>query len=157
MREPIKPEDIRVGDLVRLECSEPVMGGVTAYEYVAVSDGQAGGAILDGEVFLLDRPTPAVDLPVMPTLGWLRTKGHESRLAHWFTLGHGPRRLMKADRPLADRLADDTLGWAEAVAVPREALDDLRHGADCSGPTSCAVGHMRTFLAAVDAANGDPR
>lgn len=157
MREPIKPEDIREGDLVRREPLDT--RSLRAVEYVALKDGYTHG-LSDSErdvFYLLDRPTPAVDLPTDEALGWATVRApHWTSdtvlLRHWEVEGS---HLRCAVAPMY--LVDYITSFTPAVAVPKAALDELRrdHSADLFEIDLDTA--VVKFLAAIDAANGDPR
>lgn len=70
MKEPIEIADIRKGDLIRFEPKPPVDFIASAIEYVASYDKAAWRDSEDvpSQHYLLDRPTPPVELPTEP--GW---------------------------------------------------------------------------------------
>ncbi|KQP83775.1 hypothetical protein [Aeromicrobium sp. Leaf291] len=158
MKEPIKPEDIREGDLIRWESED---------EPDRANEYRAKGPVIKvpGRHYLLDRPTPAVDLPTDEALGWATVRApHWTSdtvlLRHWEVEGS---HLRCAVAPMY--LVDHITAFTPAVAVPKAALDELRTGwaeayrigenlDDLFDNLTAAV---RAFLAAVDAANGDPR
>lgn len=162
MKEPIKPEDIREGDLIRREPTPTGGSSLRAVEYVAVRDGYTHGLRDSSDTdifFLLDRPTPAVDLPTSPSLGTLVWREESAvrdamETALWGLTRRGDRvesesssvpvRLVTQFIPILTHEADE-------VAVPKAALDELR-AAEIHAWVAIA-----TFIAAVDAANGDPR
>ncbi|RYE40907.1 MAG: hypothetical protein EOP24_39065 [Hyphomicrobiales bacterium] len=105
--------------------------------------------------------TPAVDLPTEPTLGWVSVTDRDL-LAVWSLTGQAIFAVDSDGGGSAGR--DEITSFTPAVAVPKAALDELRkwrealrksNGIDAL-PTP-AVRRIDTFLAAVDAANGDPR
>lgn len=147
VKRPIKPSEIRKGDLVRFE------SGLNEY----ASEWRAEGALLQrrasGTYFLLDRPEPAVELPTEPTLGWVAFEDGY----HWCGLVSD---IEPGDREFEGRRLDTgyyserwhatkVTAFTPATAVPTAALDELRRRAQVYGdgsPTS-------DFLAAVDKAN----
>jgi hypothetical protein len=77
MKTPIEPSEIRKGDLIRWEWADlREVRSERAVEYVSGRDGGSYSPIPNaGQHYLLDRPTPAVELPAEPTLGWLTYAG----------------------------------------------------------------------------------
>lgn len=147
MKRPIEPADIRKGDLIRWE-QEPSLVSEYAIEYRATEDGYFQS--VTGQHYLLDRPTPPVELPTEPTLGWLNDAPY--LLAVWY-----PREVLGtagvAQIEQTPFSADHIRAFTPAAAVPKAALDELQANHDCSGPLSCLRGHVDDFLAAVDEAN----
>jgi hypothetical protein len=142
---PIKPEDIRKGDLIRFEYAN-IPG--KASEYIAMGDEIP--TYNAGHHFLLDRPKPTVDLPTKPTLGFISSGTvPTSTVGMWWVDPNDPSFVI---RDGSFRLADDITAFVPATAVPAEALDELR--AVASGRRGCpdvaAPGAITTFLAAVD-------
>lgn len=146
MKRPIEPADIRKGDLIRWE-QEPSLVSEYAIEYRATEDGYFQS--VTGQHYLLDRPTPPVELPTEPTLGWLENVYGARILKHWFR-GEGVAEAFDGDRW---NFTKEVIAFTPAVAVPKAALDELQANHDCSGPLSCLRGHVDDFLAAVDEAN----
>lgn len=173
MKQPIQPEDIRKGDLIRAEWSKEADA---AYEFRAVRDRDTMGVRrgLDGELsgwagadsfYLLDRPTPPVELPGQFVLGWIHHED-ERTLGAW-------RHDIDVDEGMQPA-AYGVVGWdlwdkdtyynvtafTEAVAVPKAALDDLRavyrKGRYGSPAEACRLltQSVVDLLAAVDEANG---
>ena len=113
---------------------------------------EAAAAYTDPMKVPLDAVTdtkPAVELPDVETLGWLTANHYAPSLGVWM-VEEDPTFMC---RDGSYRLTDQVTAFTPATAVPTDALDALRNGADCSGPLSCAKDHIRDFLAAVDAAN----
>lgn len=156
MKTPIEPIDIRVDDLIRYEFGS--MPG-SASEWRAEVEGISPYQARAGQHYLLDRPKPAVELPTIPSLGWVTTdlgfrdgatlafvgqwkKGSDAMTADY---GHGYRRIsgLYGGR-------ENVTAFTPATAVPTEALDELR--AEWPYPD----GAVHAFLTAVDAAN-EPR
>ena len=98
----------------------------------------------------VDRPKPAVELPTVPTLGWVRGETFDPLLAVWVrddTTNDAP--TFRA--PAHVLHPDYVTAFTAATAVPTAVLEILRSLAWlCPGP-------IGTFLAAVDAANGVSR
>lgn len=162
MKTPIKPEDIRKGDLIRWERGgdSPPQAFVAA-EYHAQFDGEARRNY-DGQHYLLNRPSPK--LPDTPTLGWAEWTPDWGRyLAVWEK--RGKDLVPSADRPVTSgRINNEFLNFTEAVAVPKAALDELRddrkRAARYTHDTVSRDAFMdaiNDFLAAVDKANGSDR
>lgn len=164
-REIHTPDEIRKGDLIRYELS-PHHPGFTrnrAREYVARFDGDADGYPSElGTCFLLDRPTPPVELPAAPTLGWVSTDDG-AELDIWQL--HPDDRIACVSLPEAPgidgTLADEITAFTAATAVPNESLDALRHYMSGFSFTdeyraTPAQARIAAFLAAVDSANGTP-
>lgn len=163
MKQPIKPEDIRKGDLIRWEYENDY-----TLEMRVDHDGKHPPIATALRYFLLDRQTPPVELPTERTLGWASwsatTKGTFSFLplagsgfGEWVDGG-------RAFKPVASGLgfipAKRLTAFTPAVAVPKAALDELRRYIrpwDQSDELTPAQRRIFKFLAAVDAANGDER
>lgn len=165
-RTPIEPSDIRAGDLIREEYAEPWVperGDLprTATEYRATDDLKTLSRARASAYYLLDRPTPAVELPTEPTLGILHWgEGEEVSCSEgrwsvengvvWEHFANGIRGY---SRPVEDvtafertyALPDDT------TAVPTEALDELRRRHRDRFPSQGCIFAL-DFLAAVDEA-----
>jgi len=62
----IKGADVRNGDTIRREYAAPT-SSLRAVEFVAKGACPDNGDAL----YLLDPPVPAVELPTVPTLGWV--------------------------------------------------------------------------------------
>lgn len=149
MKRPIEPADIRAGDLIRCEWPND-----SASEWRSKTSGPAGWNAERVSYFLLDRPTPPVELPTEPTLGWLENVYGARILKHWFR-GEGVAEAFDGDRW---NFTKEVIGFTPAVAVPEAALDELRGVlAECSGKVEDEWPHMpravERFLAAVDEAN----
>lgn len=167
MKQPIEPEDIRKGDLIRYENGDLIR--FRAGEYRAETDGDTWGPH-PGRYFLLDRPKSPVDLPTEPTLGWASFEHHHDHLAEtelgvWRHVVHGNGNdTITAAIQHQIAQADTVTAFTPAVAVPKGALDELREVFDTAPDThtaprrtlhySHAIAH---FLKAVDEANGDDR
>jgi hypothetical protein len=141
VKTPIELADIRRDDLIRVEQENG-----TAHEYRALKDAHRA---YWGHHYLLDRPTPPVQLPTEPTLGWLENVYGARILRRWFR-GEGVAEAFDGDRW---NFTKEVIAFTPAVAVPKAALDELQANHDCSGPLSCLRGHVDDFLAAVDEAN----
>lgn len=175
MKEPIKPQDIRAGDKIRVEWVTTTKGLPAALEYVAPHSGTAmKKRMSDAEYgsarhFLLDRPNPADELPNEPTLGRLtwyageESSGlgiYKSRVGIFHVVPGGLTDEAGAGMwPLADILA-----FRPLVAVPAKALDRLRRVLDGAFdlPSDSKKDRLamreeaiRELFAAVDAATGD--
>lgn len=163
MKEPIKPEDIRKGDLIRWEWRQPLPGIETAIEYTAFRDAGSYSPIVDvGQHYLLDRPTPAALLPTEPTLGWVE-QDYPSlvgrRLLGVFACGENDR---LSEQPAMDEFGHRgkkvnqvyrVAAFTPATAVPTEALDEFRRVFEnTAGSLSEQLAAGDRFLAAVDKA-----
>lgn len=164
MKQPISPSDIREGDLIRFEYADTHGGYMRAMEYVADQSGP--NWYVAGQHYLLDRPTPPVELPIAPTLGYLHwrsgTSGDMRVLASWGTAQKKPSWM--GDKYVSSDLGHhvqrvSVTGFTPVVAVPTDALADLRGRFRVSAipgtyatPMQKAVGR---FLDAVDAANAE--
>ena len=103
-------------------------------------------------------PKPAVELPSVPTLGWLSDGHDEPILGHWRSYEPNFRRddgeeyksVLQDER---DINRDRVTAFTEAVAVPKSALETLLGNVDCSGPLSCLQEHLDAFLDAIDDAS----
>lgn len=160
MKQPIKPEDIRKGDLIRVEYEHDEY---TVEKRVGV-DGVPLGLACGTRYYLLDRPKPKPDLPTKPTLGWAEWTSDWGRyLAVWRV--RGKDLVPSADRVITSgRINDEFISFTPAVAVPKAALDELRdwfaflfRGKSSDQYVTPATRRIRDFLAAVDAANGGDR
>ena len=144
MKRPIEPADIRAGDLIRCEWPDD-----SASEWRSKTSGPAGWNADRVSYFLLDRPSPPVELPTEPTLGWLTVENTEPMLDVW--------RADRQNNPGYDDFGDWAAGhvtahrresvtaFRPAVAVPKAALDKLRKAEN-------VVRGVNDFLAAVDEA-----
>jgi hypothetical protein len=165
MKEPIKPEDIRKGDLIRWESTssdDAREWRVTELDSVQMTP--------RGHWFLLDRPTPAVNLPTEPTLGWAsgRTE-YGVEVSNLFGSWAQPTDLLNRtghtyadDYGLVHLKAREVTAFTRATAVPTEALDRLREvrgyydgGCETAASSFRLRLGIRDFLAAIDAVNGD--
>ena len=160
MKRPIEVADIRAGDLIRWEgeCD-------SAREWRSASNATPWSTEA-GQHYLLDRPEPAVELPTVPTLGWVTVSHdgfqHNPAVAFVGPWQSGSDGMLAGGYETGCRTLSGTFSGSEfitaftpATAVPTEALDALRADGLTDG---CCVGcHLhaavRTFLAAVDAAN----
>jgi len=110
----------------------------------------------DVQFYLLDRPEPAVELPNVPTLGWVEHEEIKAQFGSWVASGATLYAVRQMDFDAASVTA-----FAPATAVPNDALDALRFALDeaerMGGYASGMIlrGATQTFLAAVDAANGN--
>jgi hypothetical protein len=156
MKEPIDSDLLRVGDLVRWESAV----SDDAREW-RVTEPDSVQMTPRGLWFLLDRPTPAVDLPTEPTLGWAsgRTE-YGVEVSNLFGSWAQPTDLLNRtghtyadDHGLVHLKAREVTAFTPATAVPTEALDRLRAEHSHDQPGACP--DVIDFLAAVDAANGD--
>ena len=143
--EPIAVVDIRRGDSIRFESADPATS-LIAREYRAAAD--SSGLNEAGTYFLLDRPAPAVAIPHVPTLAWLKTVYGRPVLAIWTRGKEG----LQGESTAIYRVEADITDFVPATAVPTEALDMLRVG--CFMTVSEAAEIIAHFLAAVDRANG---
>lgn len=149
---PIQPSEIRKGDLIRRELAPGHPAGYKSIEFVASS-----GLRLDDDepdrFYLLDRPTPPVELPRgshFGTLTWVNADGNSggTLTAEWLIDANYAEALNFGRIDLARVRSFDRM-----TAVPTEAVDALRWSMG-RGPD---VAHEAAvdFLAAVDEANGD--
>ena len=139
----IKGAAVRNGDTIRREYAAPT-GSLRAVEFVAnvaiPGDGDA--------LYLLDRPTPAVELPISGDhLGWLTHQGHTTCAA--FNFWEFRPRVEDISFGAISRQSIDA--WVPATAVPTAALDALRWS--WGRMEALTGGNIRDFLADVDAAN----
>jgi hypothetical protein len=147
MKRPIEPADIRKGDLIRWE-QEPSLISEYAIEYRATEDGYFQS--VTGQHYLLDRPSPPVELPTEPTLGWLENVYGARILKHWFR-GEGVAEAFDGDRW---NFTKEVIAFTPAVGVPKVALDELRGALLVYLPTAeDVISEVADFLAAVDEAN----
>lgn len=156
MKTPIDQIDIRKGDKIRWEAEN----GDVAHEWRA----RRARESFDGDVSLgfgqhyiiEDRPVPAVVLPTVPTWGWLDSTANNAVLGLWqrrhLTGGPGAETIAPGFRALGYEIT----AFAEAVAVPKDALDELRTyfrslplGIMLNNPQMA----IREFIHAVDEAN----
>lgn len=142
-RQPIDPADIKPGDLIRWESAFPETATL-ATEFRAGSSGKGYRAA--GTYYLLDRPAPAVDLPMEPTLGWAN-----GRIGIWQPGGE--------DDYLWDchQDANGVTAFTPATAVPTSALEKLRGHLEFWRRNSTAgslASEVAEFLNAAVAANG---
>ena len=126
-------EDIERGDSIRVENKRRRKGLAFSVEYVASYDGfnwyEDSG--YGHTYYLLERPTPAVELPDVPTLGWLSVENAEPILGRWRSYEPNFRRDDGTEYKCAlqderDIERDRVTGFAEAVVVPLAVLDKLR-------------------------------
>jgi hypothetical protein len=167
MKTPIEPDAIRPGDKV-MACSN---GMETTFTVDHIDTGRiyaqpgnadhASSAFLwdrDNDWYLLDRPTPPVELPTEPKLGWITQVGMPGRRLGRFSSGtpehefEGP--IVAAERGAAGMRDINrhfrVTAFTPATAVPTEALDELRR----RNAIYTGFDLVNTFLAAVDEANG---
>lgn len=159
MKTPIKPKDIREGDLLRLES---ISREGRAVEYRATTAGDTDGWNCAAfKWFLLDRPTPPVSLPEEPTLGWLTYGGGKDNAFGKFRAGDVEEadHALNDDAPIAIELGASgrkvnaqfrVTAFVPATAVPTEALDKFRHLRETRNLTN---GDIDAFLAAATEAN----
>ena len=120
VKRPIEPADIRKGDLIRWE-QEPSLVSEYAIEYRATEDGYFQS--VTGQHYLLDRPSPPVELPTEPTLGWLENVYGARILKHWFR-GEGVAEAFDGDRW---NFTKEVIAFTPAVAVPKAAPVSYTH------------------------------
>jgi len=150
MKQPIDTNQIKAGDLIRVEWEQPTeIQATLAREFVAQCDRHSLDLWGPCRYYLLDRPKPTVVLPIEPTLGWA-TANFGDRLIHTAGKGHGGTDV--TDCGYVDSCA--ITAFTPATAVPTAALDALRAEAARMNPFSYEAGAIRTFLKAVAAANG---
>lgn len=159
MKEPIKPEDIQQGDLIRWERGESE--GAEEYRSWRVPHPPHRGV---GNYYLLDRPETPVHLPTKPTLGWLSWQAVDAD-----GKGEGFSRRLGIYEPIHDGITDNAAAgmwpaceitaFTPAVAVPEESLMrlydlldllDLHHWTD----EADLIGAVREFLDDTIEANG---
>lgn len=145
-RTPIEPSEIRKGDLIRCEWPDD-----NSREYRASRDGDNNIYGGTSRFFLLDRPTPAIELPVQPSLGWLTWRdgmavSDATELGLWRTF-HSPTTIACGDTSVPQSIVT---AFTPATAVPTEALTRLRNqkGRDGLGATTTQA--LADFLTAVD-------
>lgn len=159
-RTPINEPDIRKGDTLDFEWDEPhPINGFSFLTLVARCDRQ--WPLDAARAFLINRPTPPVDLPTEESLGRLTWyAGEESS-------GLGVERSrVGLFQPCRDGLTDNEMlgcfpasrivSWEPMTAVLTSALDalrDYRKHLDIPGKTP-AIRRIDTFLADVDRAGG---
>jgi hypothetical protein len=153
---PIEASEIRKGDLIRDESPSGLTPHRRALEYVALRDGHVYSAGF-GPFYLLDRPTPTVELPSEPTLGWLDSTGNDHALGIWrpLALTGGPG----LDNHYGDghrALLPEITAFTPATAVPADSLDELRKihlAREGCGEIKCGSHKdVARFLEAVDKA-----
>ena len=155
----IKGADVRNGDTIRREYAAPT-GSLRAVEFVAnvaiPGDGDA--------LFLLDRPVPAVELPTVPTLGWVTVSHggfqHNPAVAFVGPWQSGPHGMLAGKYEAGYRTLSGTFSGSEfitafipATAVPTNALNVLRKEMKRCLSFNHEMSSIEIFLAAVDAAN----
>lgn len=152
MKRAIEVREIRKGDLIRWEGEH---GNTIAHEYRATAAGHKWSPA-DGTYFLLDRPTPPVELPKTPQLGWLGVTDDgtfERKPAS--VLGIWQDRRYSINGGVSGTWSHEFVtAFEPATAVPTEALDDLRRyraSLARSGLTRTPR-HIDAFLAAIEAA-----
>jgi hypothetical protein len=155
MRTPIEPCDIRAGDVIRYEPTQPA--DLAAVEFIAKMDGYGYMPKAFGQHLLLARPKPAVELPTEPALGWLGvtdTGKANLSLSPGRVLGVFKNRETLVDGgPAGSWSHEFVTAFTPATAVPTSALDELRatlHSVKEAGERREDIGD---FLAAVDEAN----
>ena len=142
--------DVRKGDTIRREYTAH-RNHLKAVEFVADGDCHDNDDVL----YLLDRPTPAVELPTVPALGWVEHEEIKARFGSWVASGATLYAVRQMDFDAASVTA-----FTPATAVPTDALDELRVALDeaerMGGYASGMIlrGATRTLLVAIDAANG---
>ena len=151
MRTQIEKNAIRRGDLIR---AENTADHDLAREFRARWDGDGGSWSIPSTFYLLSRPTPVVELPTEPTLGWVEQTvqaGERPILGVWDLRGRDG--WLWSNGGLSCE-PDSVTAFTPAVAVPLAALLHLRRqqGSDGQGATTSRA--FSDFLAAVDAANG---
>ena len=146
MKRPIDVADIRAGDLIRWEgeCD-------SAREWRSASNATPWSTEA-GQHYLLDRPEPAVELPISGDhLGWLTHQGHTTCAA--FNFWEFRPRVEDISFGAISRQSIDA--WVPATAVPTAALDALRWS--WGRMEALTGGNIRDFLADVDEANWTDR
>ena len=132
MKRKIDREEIKAGDLIRFELpDEAAREHRTSFD----ADRSYPAAI---RVYLLDRPEPVVVLPETPTLGWITQAYDYTRPSLGFFAKQDPRYTpdLSDDAPVASEYGSSRRkainhhfrveSFTEAVAVPKEALEELR-------------------------------
>lgn len=144
----INPADIREGDLIRKEYDREIANGETALEYRATSDGHGKGG--HGTHFLINRPTPPVELPETPTLGrlsWDCDGQRGSEVAEW--MAHKDGVFGGSSRVPAKGVTE----FIPGTFVPAESLDALRDALQAQASKTPYRLAIETFLADVNKAN----
>jgi hypothetical protein len=140
MKRPIEPADIRAGDLIRCEWPDD-----SASEWRSKTSGPAGWNADRVSYFLLDRPTPPVDLPT-ESLTWGTLVADRVQYEGLFQRESSVILHVGTGRRDEPRIPIESVTtWAPHVAVPRAALDKLRKAEN-------VVRGVNDFLAAVDEA-----
>ena len=155
MKRPIEPADIRAGDLIRCEWPDD-----SASEWRSKTSGPAGWNADRVSYFLLDRPSPPVELPTEPTLGWLTTDA-EPMLDEWCAMTQlDPGYDDYGDWATGNKTGhrrEAVTAFKRATAVPTTSVVELRNIFDSADrhPVSAESFRrvVRNFLAAVDEAN----
>lgn len=158
MKRPIAVADVLPGDTVERHW----LGTVLSMPVARVSNGllyspedYCLGVGDDADLYLLDRPTPPVELPTEPTLAYVSGDwSGPSRLAVWLVERDSTSTWLRPVDNEGD--TDRTVGAAvtsftPATAVPTEALNRLRHQYVTRG---MLIGDVKAFLADVAEANG---
>jgi len=144
----IDGSDVRKGDTIRREYAHS-FDNRRAIEFVIESDGVCIG---NGDaLYLIHRPTPAVVLPTEATLGILTFSDGVKRVGE--VRAQNSRQTWLSGRWSSDW--GEVTAFTLATVVPTDALNELQRRAKV-GQFACLLGQpVLTFLAAVDAANGD--
>jgi len=156
-RTPITPDEIRKGDLIRAEKTDERPGSVRAAEYLADKDGQDWWS--GANHFLLDHPTPPVELPTEPTHGWATVRDEESPTGRCSVLSAWRVKGEVLDGGVVGTwMREDVIAFVAATSVPTDALDALRRETvtNSIGGATLDSESVGKFLAAVDSANGTP-
>lgn len=162
-RKPIQPSEIRAGDTIEMESegwsTRCVVGKVTDTRIYNEEQSSTWLPHHGGTFYLLDRPTPPVELPRgshFGTLTWVDADGNSggTLAAEWLIDANYAEALNFGRIDLARVRSFDRM-----TAVPTEALDLLRlyvTGLDDLPILRAAERATAEFLAAVDEANGVP-
>lgn len=154
MKTPIEPQDIRKGDLFRVEYAD----GQASELYASGPQHKGWGT----KHFILKRARSAVVLPTVPTLGWVAGPETHPLFDSWSSnnaAAPGPNYVTgKITKSSVCR--HEVTAFTPATAVPTDALDLLRNDVlleRTHGGGSSFGEAADDFLAAVDAANGSSK
>lgn len=161
MKAPIEPSDIKAGDTIerhwRVTVTTMPVARVKGSLAYSPEDYCMGLDTTDGESFyLLDRPTPPVELPEVATWGWLTYRDTDYPSANpTVELGEWKSRRDRVTVLDVHGSTSVPSAWVTAftpaTAIPTEALDELRHRHETR---HLLIGDLNAFFAAVDKANG---
>lgn len=160
----IDPAEIRRGDTIRCEYASTARTGFDAVEYVATKDG-TGKSTVVATYYLIDRPTPPIELPTKPTLGWARVENGVRAVGIWSTYTHrynlSDQETVYLINPEREFAVSDVVEFIPGTLVPTSALDALRKAERITQTTKgddTKRNYQRkdailAFLADVDSAN----